>query len=554
MQSRADVVVVGGGATGMGIARDLAMRGADVALVERDSLAGGTSGRMHGLLHSGARYAIADRESAEQCIAENRILRDVAAHCVEETGGLFVQLPEDSDDYFAEKRTACEAAGIPVEELSGEAARDIEPLLSDHVERALRVPDAAIDPFRLVAANAASAADHGATIRTHTLVTDVLTDEGSVVGVEIEERETAGRGGSDPDVIHADHVVNATGPWAGELAAMASVDVPMRPAKGAMVVTNVRQVDTVVNRCRPKTEGDIVVPHETTAILGTTDREVAGPDEFEETQAEVDFLVDELATMVPALGDARTLRAYWGVRPLFDADGDVAASTDRSRDFVVLDHAVRDGLDGLTTVVGGKLTTYRLMAERVADLVADRLGIDVPCRTAAEPLPGSGGSVDPEAVMRRFDLRSPIAKRTTDRLGDRTESVLAEAEDGRVLCECEGVTRAEIRDAMESVGDDVQAIRKRTRASMGTCQGTGCSHRLASEIATGHGPDAGIEALADLTSERWRGQRYAARGDHLEQLALFSAIHGGTFGRAHPSSQFRDVEWDAFAGGDADGA
>lgn len=549
MQSRADVVVVGGGATGTGIARDLAMRGVEVVLVERDSLAEGTSGRMHGLLHSGARYAVADQSSAEQCIAENRILRDIAAHCVEETGGLFVQLPGDSDDYFEEKREACEAAGIPVEALSGAKARAIEPLLSSDVERALRVPDAAIDPFRLVAANAASAEKHGATIRTHSAVTDVLTKGGTVVGVEIERTD---RAGTDPVTIQADHVVNAAGAWATELAAMAGVTVPMQPAKGAMVVTNVRQVDTVINRCRPKTEGDILVPHETTAILGTTDREVDGPDEYEETQDEVDVLVDELADVVPKLADARMLRAYWGVRPLFDADRDEAASVDLTRDFVVLDHADRDGLDGLTTVVGGKLTTYRLMAERVSDLVADRLGIDAPCRTAAEPLPGSGDTSDVETVMRRFDLRSPIAKRTIDRLGDRTNAVLEDSEtaDRRVLCECEGVTRAEIRDAIDTVGADVQAIRKRTRASMGTCQGTRCAHRLAREIAVDHDAAAGMEALDDLTAERWHGQRFTASDGRLGQIALAYAVQGGTYNRLRDPETFRTVEYESFAGGE----
>ena len=549
MQSRAAVVIVGGGATGTGIARDLAMRGAEVVLVERDSLAEGASGRMHGLLHSGARYAVADQQSAEQCIAENRILRDIAAHCVEETGGLFVQLPGDSDEYFEEKREACEAAGIAVEALSGGDAREIEPFLTDGVERALQVPDAAIDPFRLVAANAASAENHGATIHTHSAVADVLTEDDAVVGVELEGDEHGENGSA---TIMADHVVNATGAWAEELAAMAGVEVPMRPAKGAMVVTNVRQVDTVINRCRPKTEGDILVPHETTAILGTTDREVADPDEYEETQEEVDVLVDELSEIVPELADARMLRAYWGVRPLFDADRDDATSTDLSRDFVVLDHGDRDGLEGLTTVVGGKLTTYRLMAERVSDLVAEWLGIDTPCRTAAEPLPGSGGDVDPETVMRRFDLRSPIAKRTTDRLGDRTNVVLNESEaaDRRVLCECEGVTRAEIRDAIDTVGDDVQGIRKRTRASMGTCQGTRCAHRLAREIAADHGAKAGMEALDDLTAERWAGQRFTASDGRLGQIALSYAVQGGTYNRMRGPAAFRDVEYDSFAGGE----
>ncbi|MFW6003257.1 MAG: anaerobic glycerol-3-phosphate dehydrogenase subunit GlpA [Halanaeroarchaeum sp.] len=550
MRSRADVVVVGGGATGTGIARDLAMRGADVILLEKDSLAEGTSGRMHGLLHSGARYAVSDPESARQCIAENRILREIATHCVEETGGLFVQLDSDGDDYFDRKREACENAGIPVEEIPGAAARQEEPLLSDDVERALRVPDAAVDPFRLVAANAASAENHGATILTHVTVTDVLREDGSVVGVEV-----SGGDGDERETIRANHVVNAAGPWAGEVADMAAIEVPTSPATGAMVVTNVRQVDTVLNRCRPKTEGDILVPHETTAILGTTDREVAGPEDRDESRADVDFLVDELSEMVPELRAARRIRAYWGIRPLYDPAADPTSPTDFTRDFTVLDHRERDDVGGFTTVVGGKLTTYRLMAERVADRVAEALGIDTPSRTAEVPLPGSNGDVDFRAIMRRYGLRSPVAKRTTDRLGDRTTDVLGDVgDDRRVLCECEGVTRAEVRDAIGTVGADIQAVRKRTRVSMGTCQGTTCAHRLSGEIADEYGPSAGMEALDELTAERWRGQRWVADGDHLDQLALFYSIHGGTFNRARGPAAFRDVPLRRFAGGESDDA
>ncbi|AKH97993.1 anaerobic glycerol-3-phosphate dehydrogenase subunit A [Halanaeroarchaeum sulfurireducens] len=540
-------MVVGGGATGTGITRDLAMRGVDVTLVERDRLAFGTSGRMHGLLHSGARYAVSDPDTARHCHDENRTLRDIAAHCVEDTGGLFVQLPEDDAEYFDRKQRACQEAGIPTAEIDADRARREEPLLSSAVERALRVPDAAIDPFGLVAANAASAADHGATIRTHTPVTDVLVEGGAVVGVAIDDESTAGR-----STIRAEQVVNATGPWAGDLAAMAGVDVPMRPAKGAMMVTNVRQVDTVINRCRPRAEGDILVPHGTTAILGTTDREIEDPDAYEEESSEVTHLVEELSEMVPALAEARPLRAYWGVRPLFAPDGQEDTTAD-SRDFAILDHQERDGIGGFTTVVGGKLTLYRLMAERVADLIAGRLGVDAPCRTASEPLPGSDGAVDVRTVMQRFDLRSQVAHRTADRLGDRTDPVLegSESADRRVLCECEAVTRAEVRDAIEAVGPDIEAIRNRTRAAMGTCQGTRCGHRLASEIAHVHGPEAGMDALDDLTAERWQGQRHVAEG-RLGQLALAYSIHGGTYNRARNPEAFRAVEYDAFGGGDGD--
>ncbi len=107
------VLVLGGGSTGCGIARDLAMRGLEVTLVERGNLTDGTTGRMHGLLHSGGRYAVSDQASATECIEENEILREIAGHCVEETGGLFVQRPEDSDEYFQEKLEAAGSVEFP---------------------------------------------------------------------------------------------------------------------------------------------------------------------------------------------------------------------------------------------------------------------------------------------------------------------------------------------------------------------------------------------------------------------------------------------------------
>ena len=94
-----DVIIIGGGATGAGIARDCALRGINCILLERRDIATGATGRNHGLLHSGARYAVNDQESAEECIKENKILRNIARHCVDETEGLFITLPEDSLDY-----------------------------------------------------------------------------------------------------------------------------------------------------------------------------------------------------------------------------------------------------------------------------------------------------------------------------------------------------------------------------------------------------------------------------------------------------------------------
>ncbi|MDR5657401.1 anaerobic glycerol-3-phosphate dehydrogenase subunit GlpA [Halodesulfurarchaeum sp. HSR-GB] len=496
------VVVVGGGVTGVGVARDLAMRGADVTLLERDRLAGGTSGRMHGLLHSGARYALSDPDAAEECLHENAILREIASHCIEDTGGLFVSLPEDDPDYYDSKLAACRELGIPTEELSPEAARELEPALSNDLDRAFRVPDGAIDPFRLVVANAKSAANHGAKIETDTAVTGLLVEDGQVVGVRTEEGRT----------IRADHVVNAAGPWAGQLLADLAVDVPLAPAQGAMAVTNARPVGTVINRCRPTDEGDILVPHETTAILGTTDRAIDGPDAISETRAEIELLREELAKLVPELADTRLIRTYWGVRPLYDPDD----GGESGRDFAVLDHGTRDELPGVTTVVGGKLTTYRLMAEAVSDAVAGTLDIDAPCRTADEPLPGSTGQPDWDAVASRFDLRNSVAYRSATRLGDRTAEVLEDAQPNPVVCECEGVTDAEVRDAIDEVGADLGGVRSRTRATMGPCQGGVCAHRIAGSLAETEGADTAFAELGALVTERDRGQR---RLDSPEQHA-----------------------------------
>jgi glycerol-3-phosphate dehydrogenase len=559
MQSQTEVLVVGGGSTGCGIARDLAMRGVDVTLVEKGTLTHGTTGRMHGLLHSGGRYAVADQKSARECVEENVILRDIATHCVEETGGLFVKRPEDSEEYFERKLQGCRECSIPVEVLSGEQAREREPYLAADIEKAIAVPDAAIDPFRLCAGNALDAQNHGARIETHAEVTDLLVEAGEVTGAVVEHGENNGSRGQglgrgrpgETERISAAHVVNATGPWAGRLASMAGVDVEVRPSKGAMTVTNVRQVDTVINRCRPKGDADIIVPHETTCILGTTDVEVRDPEAYPEEQWEIDLLVDELAKLVPILEDARTLRSFWGVRPLYEPpERGTEDPTDVTRDFFLLDHAARDDLPGLTSIVGGKLTTYRLMAEQIADHVCETLGVRASCETDEVPLPGSDGGTDLREYMESVGLESPIAQRSAERLGSRTESVLVTDEPNPVLCDCEAVTRAEVRDAIGSVGPDLNAVRIRTRASMGNCQGAFCCHRLAHELAPEYDESVIRTAVDDLYQERWKGQRHALWGQQLSQAMLTYALHATTMNRdGDPATADESPDWDAFDSG-----
>jgi len=559
MVSLPHVVVIGGGSTGAGIARDLSMRGVEVTLVEQGNLTHGTTGRMHGLLHSGGRYAVSDQVSAAECIEENRVLRDIASHCVETAGGLFVKRPEDSEAYFQTKLNGCAASGIPTEVLSAEEARAVEPHLAPDIEKAISVPDGAVDPFRLVVANAASARDHGARIETHSAVTDLRVEDGEVVGVEVDHASGPGKhvhgteGGTE--VIRADHVVNATGAWGGRIGAMAGVDIEVRPSKGVMTVMNTRQVDTVINRCRPKGDADIIVPHETAAILGTTDEEVDDPEEYPEEQWEVDTMIDTLAELVPMLRNARTIRSFWGVRPLYEPPSvDSDDPTDITRDYFLLDHAERDALDGLTTIVGGKLTTYRLMAEAVSDHVCERFGVSADCRTADVSLPGSEAFSVLRDYMDEFGLRSPIGRRSVERLGSRADDVLETSSPNPTVCNCEAVTRAEIQDAIGQSGSDLNAVRLRTRASMGSCQGGFCCHRLASELHDDHEEAVVREAWDDLLRERWTGQRHALWGEQLSQAMLNYALHVTTQNRDNDPADGDPVDFGAFdAGVAADG-
>ncbi|MFC7137361.1 anaerobic glycerol-3-phosphate dehydrogenase subunit GlpA [Halobaculum litoreum] len=557
MSERTEVVVIGGGSTGCGVARDLAMRGVDVTLVEQGNLTHGTTGRMHGLLHSGGRYAVSDQASARECIEENRVLRDIASHCVEMTGGLFVKRPEDTEEYFQQKLEGCRECGIPAEVLTAEEAREVEPFLAGDIDKAIEVPDGAIDPFRLCVANAADAEEHGARVETHSPVTDVLVEDGEIVGVEVTHESGPGvrvhgtEGGTE--AIYADHVVNATGAWAGRIGDMAGVNVEVRPSKGVMTVMNVREVDTVINRCKPKGDADIVVPHETTCILGTTDEEVDDPEDYPEEAWEVDLMIEELSKLVPMLEDARTIRSYWGVRPLYEPPGTGTTDpTDITRDFFLLDHADRDDLPGMTSIVGGKFTTYRLMAEKISDHVCDLLGVDADCETADVPLPGSDDFTVLRDYMDEFGLRSPIGRRSMQRLGSRADEVLRTDEPNPVVCQCEAVTRAELRDAIDQSGTDLNAVRLRTRASMGNCQGGFCVHRMANDLREYGGYDRATvdAALDELWQERWKGQRHALWGRQLSQAMLNHLLHATTMNRDGAAPE----DFAAFDAGEADGA
>ena len=216
-----EVIIIGGGATGAGIARDCARRGLRTLLIERHDIATGATGRNHGLLHSGARYAVTDNESARECISENRILRRIARHCIEPAGGLFITLPEDDLAYQQTFIAACQQAGIEATPLPAQEALRREPAVNPALLGAVQVPDGTIDPFRLTAANMLDAREHGAQILTGCEVTGLLRQGDRVCGVQVYDSQL-----HQARTLYAGVVVNAAGIWGSALRNMPTCASP----------------------------------------------------------------------------------------------------------------------------------------------------------------------------------------------------------------------------------------------------------------------------------------------------------------------------------------
>jgi glycerol-3-phosphate dehydrogenase len=480
------------------------MRGLRPLLVEQSDLAHGTTGHFHGLLHSGARYAVRDPAAADECIVENRVVRRIAAPHVEDTGGLFCWLEGDPDDDPHKLVAGCQKAGIEIEEVPAEEARRREPLLSEKLRRAFAVPDATIEPWGLVADNAESAMEHGASIRRYTRLVGLGVKGGRVRWADLEDVRSGER-----ERVDVNFLASAAGYWAGRVAALAGVKVEMAPGWGTMVVMNQRLSRSVVNRCRPPGDGDILVPVGPVSILGTTDTTL-DTDSYEITPQEVRFIVSEAAAMVPAAAERRALRVFAGARPLYDPAHDPGASRALSRSHTVLDHA-HDGVENFVSIVGGKLTTYRLMAEHTADTICAKLGVEAACRTAEEALP------EAQKAPRYYSLG--------DRLTAREQT--AGGADSDLVCECELVSREMVRDFIESFGrPGIDDMLRALRLGMGPCQGAFCTLRAAGILERMR--PAGAAALApvrDFLDERMKGDRPIMWADQARQFRLNEIIY-----------------------------
>jgi len=533
-----DVLVVGGGINGAGVARDLALRGARVALVEKREFGSGTSWASSGMIHGGLRYLQHDPEvTLHSCVDSGHIQR-IAPHLVFRIPFLMPIFPDDPvgaeiievglemyDRYQPFK------GGRPHTRLSPAQALRLEPALSDRIEGAFTLDEWGIDAARLCAANALDAAERGALVRTHTeLVAFVKDASGRVCGARVRDRITG-----EERRIEARETLNATGPWTARVSELAGAPVRLRPGKGIHLVFE-RRVSNLAVYAKGIDGRDLFTfPHEQNSMAGTTDDDFYGDlDRLEVSEDEVAYVLQAMERSLPGIREHRVAHAIAGVRPTLYGFG--SYEDELSRDYEVFDHGARDGVPGFWTLAGGKLAAYRLMAEDASDRIAASLGIDAPCRTHDTPLPGGEAPIDPAAVSRRFGVGLPAALRLGFRHGSRAGLLLAaSAAPARTVCVCEPVLDSELRHVARAEGlRTLEDACLRVRLGIGACQGAGCGARAAAVLAgvLDWSAERACAELAGFADERWRAIAPILAGDHVAALELHRAAFLGARGFA----------------------
>ena len=517
-----EVIVVGGGVVGAGVARDLALRGVSTLLVEKKDFSAGTTGTCSGMIHGGIRYLEFDIATTQQSCADAGYIRRMAPH-------LSFRIPFLMPVYPGAKfgleivETVLEAygrysplkEGKPSSRLTPAEAQTLEPGIAPGMKGALTMDEWGIDPFRLVLANAIDAAEHGADVANHTEVVGLVRQERTVSGVKIRAA-----GSETTETIAARVVVNASGPWSSELARMGGATVRLRPGKGTHVIYAGRLSNYAL--VAPAIDGReiFMVPHEGCTLLGTTDDDYYGrPEDAVATRDEVHYLMEAAARIFPEARNHRVMRVMTGVRPTLYEFG--MYEDKLPREHAVVDHAP-EGAEGLISVAGGKLATFRLMAEETTDAVMKRLGRTAVCTTHTAFLPGGEETPDPGQLAAEFGLDAFLVAKLVRRHGSRARAILkegaAEKTGFAVSCPCEGTLECEVRHAIRhEMAADLVDLGRRARIGWGPCQGLDCSFRCAAILTEERGlpPSDAHRLVTQHLSNRFKGKHPHCEGAQL---------------------------------------
>lgn len=459
-----DVIVIGAGINGAGIARDAAMRGLDVLLIDKGDIGGATTASPTRLIHGGLRYLeYYEFSLVRESLREREHLLRIAPHLVHPLG---FTVPIYAG--WRRKPITIRAGMILYDILSYDKSLPRHEMLSrdevlqrepglnaDGLEAAAFYYDAQVDyPERLSFENALSAREHGATIITHARVDHLLHDANRVTGIAFTDLLGGGE-----YTARGELVINAAGPWVDDLLTGIEGQRFIGGTKGTHIVVHIFPgAPSAALYVEAQADGRpyFIVPWTGRYLVGTTDIRFTGdlnhvvPDE-----SEISYLLGETARVIPASGLNRdkVLFAYAGVRPLpYKEEGSAGSITRRH---IIHDHA--PGFDGLVSIIGGKITTYRNLAEETVDLTFEKLGRpSPPCTTGKIPLPGADTGDQRrfnENFIARSELPEPTARRLLTIYGTRAWDVVKLAADderlGRPLGQDTDALSAEIPFAFQ---------------------------------------------------------------------------------------------------------
>lgn len=528
-----DVVVIGGGVNGSGVARDAAMRGMRVALFERNDLAFGASGNSSGMIHGGVRYLETDPSVTEASCRDSGHIQSIAPHLLFRIPFIF---PVENrryanvlftliDAYFeAYDRYQPLKHGKKHARLTPEELKHLEPGLRGDIVGGVSFDEWGIDGARLCVANAVDAVEHGARVFLGTTVEKIERDEdGAVVAVRYRDLHT-GDGGR----LTTAAVVNASGAWApitAALGGLAPKKARVRPGKGIHIQYDRRLTNYAISARTIDGRQIFIEPWQNMSVIGTTDDDFYGDlDQVVANGEEVRYLTQAIARVFPAILQARAIGTTAGVRPTLYRYGPTEDAL--SRDHEVVDHA-KHGASGLYSMLGGKLASYRLFSEAMTDELCRFFGNDARCRTHKSPLPGGDAIVDPFALAQQNELDAVTSRRLVYRHGSRSERIIdrirRHPKEAALVCPCEPVMEAEVRHVVRhEMARTVNDVARRTRLGLGSCGGMRCAARCGQIVAEERGlsPRDGVaQALTFL--HRHAQSRSAALGpEQARQEAL----------------------------------
>jgi len=491
-----DVIVIGGGIIGAGIAHDATLRGLRTLLLDKEDFACGTTSRSSRLIHGGLRYLKQlDLGLVHQDLREREILLSIAPHLV---SPLAFVIPVSStkplqravlpfglllyDLLFFRKSLPSHRRLSRRETLEFEPGLEPKGLVGSYLYYDCQVPFAE----RLCLENALSAAEHGATILNHARVSGLLRDGNSVSGVQVQDVISG-----ESYQVKARIVINATGHWVDSVRDMLGKAArPMiRRTKGIHLLTPQISRHAVVLFALSDGRVFFVIPWQGYSLIGTTDTDYTGNLDAVEAKAEdVNYLLTEARRIFPDINSNDIFYTSAGLRALAYSSSSKPGNVSRSHKLI--DHERKDGVKGFVSVLGGKITAYRAVAEQAVDLVCGKLDAQAKCSTAQTPLPGAPAVLESAVrqIVKERDLDIETVTHLSALYGSRYLQILdilkRNPQGARQLCPHGKDILAQVQYAVECEGalTVTDSLLRRSTAGLNSCQGLDASDSVANEM------------------------------------------------------------------------